>query len=704
MYKFPCIITFLLLLAIPCWAGGNKDKGAESVLNVQQRQNAPAPVAPLTLARPVYWTGEGGKGESIAILAPKATGLATNQSYLPALVQGEFVSNFSGYSAISVLDRQHLDDQYAELLSGYYADNAQAGLDLGHLSPTDYIMGGNITRTATGYTLQIQITKTTDKMTMASYSGTFTFVELDNLTGIRRASLELLEKMGVTPTERTRTELSGAATANHVNAQTALAQGIIAQKSGTVVEALSRFIQSNNYDPSLVEAASRMNILSTSISSGNIGEDTRNDIVWRRQWVERLQETETFFANYIKEVPYTLVYDTNIKQGTINYQNETVNLSFWMGLLRDEQWVSTINEVIRTVQSGLVATERSTTWGLDWPDKSVSTPSPFADKRNNFTVAVEIINDQGKTIGKQTFTIPSGYTIRYGNIAPIQWEKFVSFPTVDANLITDRLTLRITSIDGIPAEDAATKKKINIIPQSTGDHKLATDESLFTVSSDGSLKPNWNGYFSDSPKDVVIPSTVRGVLVTTIAMEAFRGHKLTVITIPNTVITIGRFAFYSNSLTSVNIPNSVREISDEAFHANQLTSVTIPNSVIIIGNSAFAGNKLTSVNIPNSVREIGSFAFVNNKLTSVTIPNSVRKIGWRAFAGNNLTSVNISNSVREIDNVAFEGNSITSITIGANVNLGDNSFGKDGFVDFYNQNGKKAGKYTRSGGNWIYTP
>jgi TolB-like protein len=65
-----------------------------------------------------FYTGDGGKGKSIAILPLKDTGLTADQNYLPALVQGEFVSNFKGYSAIDVLDRAQLDNQYAELLSG----------------------------------------------------------------------------------------------------------------------------------------------------------------------------------------------------------------------------------------------------------------------------------------------------------------------------------------------------------------------------------------------------------------------------------------------------------------------------------------------------------------------------------------------------------------------------------------------------------
>jgi hypothetical protein len=58
-----------------------------------------------------------------------------------------------------------LDEQYAELLSGYYDDDAPESWDLGHLNPTGYIMGGTITRTGSGYILQISITNSTDKTT-----------------------------------------------------------------------------------------------------------------------------------------------------------------------------------------------------------------------------------------------------------------------------------------------------------------------------------------------------------------------------------------------------------------------------------------------------------------------------------------------------------------------------------------------------------
>jgi len=130
----------LAVFNVFCLACGSSPESSSNIAQLQQGGQASAQ----------HWTGDGGKGMSLAILAPKATGLEQNQNYLPALVQGEFVSNISGFSAISVLDRERLDEQYAELLSGYYDDNAEAGLDLGHLTPTTHIMGGNITKTATG--------------------------------------------------------------------------------------------------------------------------------------------------------------------------------------------------------------------------------------------------------------------------------------------------------------------------------------------------------------------------------------------------------------------------------------------------------------------------------------------------------------------------------------------------------------------------
>jgi len=605
---------------------------------------------------PQYWTGDGGKGMSIAILAPKATGLAENQSYLPALVQGEFVSNFSGFSAISILDRQRLDEVYAEQLSGYYNDDA--GLDLGHLKETDYIQTGSITKTATGYALQIQITRTADKMTAASYSGTFTFAELDNLTGIRRASLDLLQKMGVTLTAKAKEELAGAAAANQVTAQTALARGITAQRQGTEVAALSFYFEAAAYDPSLLEAVSRSSVLNANITSGNIGDNIRNDIQWRRDWVARLTETEQFLDSFNKteSMPYTLYYTNDIKQvGQTDYKNETVTMGGIETHLHGSGiWTLSIERALQAVYDGLDATGRRSTWQLaNWPQQGVTNLN-FTGRSQNFTVVFELLNNQNKVIGRQTLQTGGSWGLSRSGRPAVNVNaddrKTLNFQNVNANDITDSMTIRAVTVNGTDAGTAARNRVLQI---------RAITKNRFDSNAEYRFAKGELQGFVKKP-------------------ELKQGHVYS-FNIPDTiwgdpVISIGRQAFNNMSLYEINIPNSV----------------------ISIGSEAFANNSLTIVKGGNGVASIGAKAFKNafGSNTQLTIPNSVTSIGEEAF----------SQHYTDID----KKKSIAGITIGANMVIAQNTFlnswryyndGKlyegvnDGFYEIYNRNNKKAGTY-----------
>jgi len=151
---------------------------------------------------------------------------------------------------------------------------------------------------------------------------------------------------------------------------------------------------------------------------------------------------------------------------------------------------------------------------------------------------------------------------------------------------------------------------------------------------------------------------------------------------------------YKGAKQVVNIPPQIHNrdviiIGENAFSNKNLTSVTIPNRVTTIGGLAFTENLLTSVTIPNSVTSIGYFAFNFNKLTSVTIPNSVTTIGGGAFFRNNLTSITIG------DNVQFVPAQMVPFTF---------STAFDGDFDaFYISNGRRAGTYTLSNGQWSMT-
>jgi len=415
-------------------------------------------------------TNDGGKVTSLTVYVPQSIGLTKSQSYIPALVQGEFVSNFSNYSTISILDWERLDDIYVKLINEAYDDKAAAKQDvmLGRLAPTSHFLTGNITKTAKGYNIKMNITATADKMTVATYSGTFSFAELDNLTGIRRASLDLLQKVGVELTDKARQELAGAATANQISAQTALAMGVIAQRQGTEIEALTYFFQATALDASLVEASKRSSVVAANISSGNIGADVRNEILWRKKWIAKLKETEETFYKLINnaDIPYMFYYSTDIVRGKIDYQNETTDLRTKIGWTANQTWFATLERSLQAAQAvldGLNATNRKKDWGLaDWPRQGISNTNPFISqysssksKNYDFTITFELVNARGQIIGNKTIRTGPDFSLildqkgRFNLKFYTSHMNIIEFSSVRANDISDKLTIRIASINGV---------------------------------------------------------------------------------------------------------------------------------------------------------------------------------------------------------------------------------------------------------------
>jgi TolB-like protein len=395
-----------------------------------------------------YWTGSGGKGMSIAVLTPEGRGLSAGQNYLPTMVQGVFVGDFATYSAIQVLDRQALEKTLRETESGIYAEGGDV-LKLGEITQTGYIMTGSITKTGSGYAMQIQVADATRKgggATKASYSGNCTIAELDNFSGIRRASMELLEQLGVKLTAAAKTKLSGAGAAEYVQAETALARGIVAQRSGTVVEALSYYYQAASFDPSLMEAAGRTQALSASVQNGNLGEAVRNDIQLRSEWIKVLDEARAYFKAH---PPYQIIYDPRLAQGKIDYTRETVDINFDVYL----HWTRAGYQVYSDLMTGLGKTGKAEAWGL--------TESPLSGLPDDFTFSAALVNEEGKTLGAVHDILS-----RYGN-RPLGSRTSVSFKDVNANEISGKLTVSITTVNGMDAETAGEQGYISI---SAGDY------------------------------------------------------------------------------------------------------------------------------------------------------------------------------------------------------------------------------------------
>jgi len=641
------------------------------------RPSRPPPAAPT--ASP-YWTGDGCKGKSITILPPKGSGLAENQAYLPDFVANELLSNFSGYSAMTLFDRVNNQRQYDELLSGYYADDDKAGMDLGHSISTDYMLLGTITKTSTGYALQLTVNSNSynRKETLVSYSGAVSIAELDNLTGVRKASLYLLEKMGVQVTAKAREELTKAATVDRVNAQTALAQGLTAQRQGTEVAALSYFFQAEAFDASLTEAVGRTNVLSTNISTGNIGANARNDVAWFNDWQKKLTETETLMNDMLKNTnPQRSVwYSNNVTEyeSARDVRRETTELRIEAVLHTHAAFPVSVQRTVQAVYDGLQTTGRTQAWKLDsWPRQGVTNSNPFNSRWGSaIPVAFEVLNEQNKVIGRQTVEMDSRFNYNGTRLdGPATAFATVRFTGVNINDITDRLSIRIATINGRAPESAGISR-IEPMPGS----QIEANKSFAIYN--GVLRPSSN---SRDLGAVVMPAELWGERVTA---AAFENRGITRVTIPEGVTAIPDNAFAKNKLSHVTIPGSVATIGDSAFADNRLESIRFNEGLITIGAKAFAGNHWTTT----GRNQDGSTYTIHNGLKEVNIPDSVTSIGDEAFASHWRTT---DGNGSPVDNYL-----LTEISVGANVSFGKNAVG-NGFEAFYAKENRQAGIYrTRS--------
>lgn len=296
------LLSLSFMAVCTAFAGGKKEAAPIAQM----------PTAPVEQTPTAYFEGDGGNGKTISILPLNGNGVPAEQNDLLGAIQLEFMDNFSSYSNIAVSNRKNQEEIYRELYSGYYDDDSKE-LDLGHLTPPDYFMNGSITKTASAYALQVQITTALDKTTVASYSGTWTFDELDNFTGVRHASSELLEKLGVRLTEAGKQKLTGAADANTVNAQTTLAR---ANTAPTAFERMQYTYEAAAIDPSLQEAARRLSVYQAAmleipaftapsfsaptftlpaiqpVSTGNIGADARDELARYRANKAAIEEQQ----------------------------------------------------------------------------------------------------------------------------------------------------------------------------------------------------------------------------------------------------------------------------------------------------------------------------------------------------------------------------------------------------------------------------
>lgn len=173
--------------------------------------------------------------------------------------------------------------------------------------------------------------------------------------------------------------------------------------------------------------------------------------------------------------------------------------------------------------------------------------------------------------------------------------------------------------------------------------------------------------------ELTIPSEVKGIPVTTINANAFRGRgTVTKVTIPEGVKTIGSGAFATCvALTEVNIPSTVETIGKSAFETCQkLVNVNINTEnckLETIGERAFYSDlSIVNFSFPELLKEIGGSAFeACSGIEEIALPKNLENIGNKAFmACSGLKKATIAEGTKTIGENAFgECSELTEVYI-----------------------------------------
>lgn len=197
----------------------------------------------------------------------------------------------------------------------------------------------------------------------------------------------------------------------------------------------------------------------------------------------------------------------------------------------------------------------------------------------------------------------------------------------------------------------------------------ATDSSAFTYVNHGDSIEITG--FDNSVSDVVIPSEIEGLPVTTISTGAFYLSAITSIEVPDTVTSIGEMAFLGcTSLKTVKLSTGVAKIEKNAFGScSALQEVQVakdnPNFSSLDGvlySKAqdtlviyLAAKTDAAYTIPSGVTSVAMYAFSENPyLETLTIPNSLIKVGDSAFFNcKNLRSVSYNGTEEEWNQITI---------------------------------------------------
>lgn len=314
------------------------------------------------------------RGSKLTVAPPIVQNLGEDEKWIPLFVQGQLSADLQNYSGCMVIDRSAANALTAEqerMEIFAEAVNDSISIEYAQLLAADYIVIMNILGKGNQFSLDCKIVnvKTNQSVGKVYSNANVSWQSLNFGTAIHAASYELLKGIGISENQlsglKHKIQENGSpAQSAEIAAQTSVAKGIVAEKNGANIEALTYYIQARKNNRNLDEANKRIANMATTLSGGNFGAQAKNLIKLRNDWEKLLSEAAQMIAENAPE--FRLMYFTNIRAAELteaDYENNTISLKIGSPYLKQTDNGGENEQLILELKTALSKIPESKNWG-----------------------------------------------------------------------------------------------------------------------------------------------------------------------------------------------------------------------------------------------------------------------------------------------------------------------------------------------------
>jgi hypothetical protein len=358
-----------------------------------------------------------GKGVRFGVLLPVGTDLPENEKWILSYSQAILTNNFSQYTAMTIIDKQNIDkiiDEQIKSLSGNYSDETAARI--GHLLDSEYDLYGTIKKIpGNQYTVNFSVSNKETGQRIASFLENTSLLQIHRTTILNKACANIIEQMGIILSTTNRQTLLADQSENIITAQSSLARGITAERSGANIEALSYYMQAATLNSSSAEINTRLNSTSQKIFTGDLKSSLQNEVQQKRAWLQVLNDCAKAYDNII---PFQLEIG-RLRVGNMDIVKETQEFTIDLNIQPVPASMKLLENVLEEYLK--IGYEKMLAYGFidqnlrGWPNfdssSNASLPSfhknfspwPWTgrnfeagEKEMEFNIVVALVNENGK--------------------------------------------------------------------------------------------------------------------------------------------------------------------------------------------------------------------------------------------------------------------------------------------------------------------